>query len=121
VAALAGLRWLVNRIALLIEIEGEPDGVLKQPASFVEYLGFIGLLIAGLAARWSSRPDREGGESDAPVPGRRRSSRSSALVRAGARAELQALPRPDDGPARQVRRLRVAVDAVSRNVMPSSR
>jgi hypothetical protein len=45
-----GLRSLVNRIANAVEIEGEPEGVLDHPASFVDYIGFIGLLISGLAA-----------------------------------------------------------------------
>ena len=45
-----GLRWAFDHLAALVEVDREPEGVLKHPASIIDYLGFIGLLLGLLAA-----------------------------------------------------------------------
>jgi hypothetical protein len=115
------LRLLVNRVAAAVEIEGEPDGVLKHPASFVDYLGFIGLLIAGLAAAMVFSIPAE------------KLDKVMHLYRAGALLALvgalcglalalnsERFHVPPPGRLGRVPRVRAAAAAVSRNAMTSS-
>jgi hypothetical protein len=44
------LRWILTRVVAAVEVDREPEGVLDHPASIVDYIGFIGVVISVLAA-----------------------------------------------------------------------
>jgi hypothetical protein len=115
------LHRIVNRVAAAVEIEGEPDGVLDHPASFVDYLGFIGLLIAVLAAAMVFVVPTGKVENLMHLY---RAGALLAIVGALCGLALALNTRkfhvPTPGRLARVPRIRVAAAAVSRNAMESS-